>query len=152
MGAAWHLNKAKFAKYGVIVRSSNYTLYGDLSGRVMTVLRTFTPDLEVYSIDEAFLIVAGFDDRLESRCHELRNTVLQWTGIPVSVGIAPTKTLAKAANRVAKKSGSGVWSVMTEREQTDVLAKLALTDLLGYRSADVYQTRKARHRYASQVA
>ena len=131
MGAPWHLNKAKFAKHNVIVRSSNYTLYGDLSARVMTVLRTFTPDLEVYSIDEAFLSLEGLEERLEPHCRELRATVLQWTGIPVSVGIAPTKTLAKAANRIAKKTGAGVWSVMTERDQSEVLAKLALTDLWG---------------------
>ena len=106
MGAPWHLNKAKFAKHNVFVRSSNYTLYGDLSARVMTVLRTFTPELEVYSIDEAFLSLAGFDDRLEPHCRELRRTVLQWTGIPVAVGIAPTKTFAKAANRIAKKRAS----------------------------------------------
>lgn len=131
MGAPWHLNKAKFAKHNVIVRSSNYTLYGDLSARVMTVLRTFTPDLEVYSIDEAFLSLEGFENRLDAHAHDLRRTVLQWTGIPVSVGIAPTKTLAKAANRIAKKSGAGVWSAMDEREQTEVLASLALTDLWG---------------------
>lgn len=131
MGDPWHLNKAKFSKHGVIVRSSNYTLYGDLSARVMTVLRTFTPDLEVYSIDEAFLSLEGFDQRLEPHCKELRRAVLQWTGIPVSVGIAPTKTLAKAANRIAKKQGSGIWLAMTESQQSDVLAKLELTDLWG---------------------
>ena len=104
MGDPWHLNKTKFAKHGVIVRSSNYTLYGDLSGRVMTVLRTFTPNVEIYSIDEAFLSLAGFENRLEAHARNVRSTVLQWTGIPVSVGVAPTKTLAKVANRTAKKA------------------------------------------------
>ncbi len=102
MGAPWHLNKAKFAKDGIIVRSSNYALYGDMSARVMTVLRTFAPRVEVYSIDEAFLSLEGFGDRLEGHARQIRETVLQWTGIPVSVGIAPTKTLAKVANRTAK--------------------------------------------------
>jgi DNA polymerase V len=131
MGAPWHLNKAAFAKQGVVVCSSNYTLYGDLSARVMTVLRTFTPELEVYSIDEAFLNLDGFDDRLENHARQLRATVLQWTGIPVSVGIAPTKTLAKAANRLAKKQPFGVWSLMDEQAQTAALSTLALTDLWG---------------------
>lgn len=133
MGDPWHLNKSKFAKQGVIVRSSNYTLYGDLSSRVMTVLRTFTPNLEVYSIDEAFLSFAGFENRLDAHARQLRATVLQWTGIPVSVGIAPTKTLAKVANRTAKKQPSrgGVCVLLTEAEQTAALAKLDLTDLWG---------------------
>src|SRR4051794_11360396 len=100
MGAPWHLHKQRFAKAGIIVRSSNYTLYGDMSGRVMRVLAGFTPDVEIYSIDEAFLGLGGFENRLEAHARALRATVLQWTGIPVSVGIAPTKTLAKAANRL----------------------------------------------------
>ena len=103
MGAPWHLHKAQFESQGVIVRSSNYTLYGDMSARVMKILSTFTPDLEIYSIDEAFLGMSGFDDRLEAHARALRAAVLQWTGIPVSVGIAPTKTLAKVANHIAKK-------------------------------------------------
>lgn len=132
MGEPWHLSKGKFAKHGVIVRSSNYTLYGDISARVVTVLRAFTPDLEVYSIDEAFLSFEGFSD-LESHARALRKTVLQWTGIPVSVGIAPTKTLAKVANRAAKKdAGShGICILLREREQTQALAKIELTDLWG---------------------
>ncbi len=133
MGDPWHFSKAKFAKHGVIVRSSNYTLYGDLSARVMTVLRTFTPNLEVYSIDEAFLGLEGFERRLEQHARELRAAVLQWTGIPVSVGIAPTKTLAKAANRTAKKrpGRGGVCLLLNERDQTEALAAMELTDLWG---------------------
>lgn len=132
MGAPWHLNKQRFSQHGVIVRSSNYTLYGDISGRVVTVLRNFTPELEVYSIDEAFLSFAGFTE-LERHAHALRATVRQWTGIPVSVGIAPTKTLAKVANRTAKKdvTKDGVCCLMDETAQTAALAKLELTDLWG---------------------
>jgi DNA polymerase V len=132
MGDPWHLNKQKFEKHGVIVRSSNYTLYGDLSGRVVNVLRDFTPHLEVYSIDEAFLSFDGFAD-FGAHAHTLRARVLQWTGIPVSVGIAPTKTLAKAANRVAKKTANchGVHALLTESEQTRALEGFALTDLWG---------------------
>ena len=94
MGDPWHLVKDQHAHSGIIVRSSNYTLYGDMSGRVMSVLASFTPRLEIYSIDEAFLGFEGFETRLEAHARELRRTVLQWTGIPVSVGIALTKTLA----------------------------------------------------------
>lgn len=132
MGDPWHLNKAKFAQHGVIVRSSNYTLYGDISGRVVTVLREFTPDLEVYSIDEAFLSFDGFRD-LDAHARSLRATVLQWTGIPVSVGIAPTKTLAKVANRLAKKDAAsgGVLDLMDDNAQQAALGKLELTDLWG---------------------
>ena len=89
MGAPWHPHRDRFTDAGVIVRSSNYTLYGDMSGRVMSVLSRFTPDLEIYSIDEAFLRLQGFGPRLESHARALRAAVLQWTRIPVSVGIAP---------------------------------------------------------------
>jgi DNA polymerase V len=133
MGAPWHLHKDQFARSGVIVRSSNYTLYGDMSSRVMRVLADFTPDLEIYSIDEAFLGLAGFDDRLEAHTQALRAKVLQWTGIPVSVGIAPTKTLAKAANRMAKKdpASGGVALLLTATAQEAALARMELTDIWG---------------------
>jgi DNA polymerase V len=133
MGEAWHLCRARVNTQGVIVRSSNYTLYGDMSARVMRVLGGFTPDLEVYSIDEAFLDLAGFEHRLEAHARELRSTVLQWTGIPVSVGIAPTKTLAKLANRTAKKDphSGGVAVLLTAQAQEAALASIELTDLWG---------------------
>ena len=133
MGAPWHLHKEQFRRSGVVVRSSNYALYGDMSARVMRVLAGFTPDLEIYSIDEAFLSLAGFEDRLDAHARQLRTTVLQWTGIPVSVGIAPTKTLAKAANRVAKKNpdSGGVALLLTAAAQEAALARMELTDLWG---------------------
>jgi DNA polymerase V len=136
MGDPWHLYKAKYAKSGVVVRSSNYTLYGDMSSRVMRTLSDFTPDLEIYSIDEAFLCLAGFENRLTEHALNLRSTVLQWTGIPVSVGIAPTKLLAKAANRLAKKNpaSNGVLSLMSEHDQTAGLTQLDLSDLWGVAS------------------
>ena len=77
MGAPWHLSKDNFRKAGIVVRSSNYTLYGDMSARVMRVLADFTPNLEIYSIDEAFLSLGGFEARLEAHARELRKTVLQ---------------------------------------------------------------------------
>jgi DNA polymerase V len=133
MGAPWHLHRKDFECAGVIVRSSNYTLYGDMSSRVMQVLSTFTPDLEIYSIDEAFLGMGGFGARLEHDARTLRAAVLQWTGIPVSVGIAPTKTLAKVANHAAKKDQKhgGVVALLDEVARDDALAKIELTDLWG---------------------
>ena len=85
--------------------SSNYTLYGDLSDRVMKTLSDIIPDIEVYSIDEAFLHLNENHTDLETLGHTIRNTVKQYTGIPVGVGIAPTKTLAKLANKLSKKTG-----------------------------------------------
>jgi DNA polymerase V len=136
MGAPWHLHREKFERHGVVIRSSNYTLYGDMSARVMQVLSNFTPNLEIYSIDEAFLGLHGFETHLAPHAAELRRTVLQWTGIPVSVGIAPTKTLAKVANRFAKKDAerSGVYVMMDEAEIEKSLERMGLTDLWGIAS------------------
>ena len=131
--APWFMVEGQFAGRGVVVCSSNYTLYGDMSARVMRVLSGFTPELEVYSIDEAFLGLGGFEGRLEAHARDLRATVMRWTGIPVSVGIGPTKTLAKVANRVAKRTpgSGGVAALMTRADQDAALACLELTDLWG---------------------
>ncbi len=133
MGAPWHLNEDNYRKLGVEVRSSNYTLYGDMSARVMKTLSHFSPHQEIYSIDECFLGLEGFEDRLESHARQMRATVYQWTGIPVSIGIAPSKTLAKIANRAAKKNpeSGGVGVLMNHASQDVALAKIALTDIWG---------------------
>ena len=91
-------------KNGVEVFSSNYALYADMSSRVMQTLSDFTPDIEIYSIDEAFLNLAGFGCSLTDYGRKIRQTVRKWTGMPVTVGIAGTKTLTKIANRIAKRS------------------------------------------------
>ena len=136
------------------VRSSNYTLYGDMSARVMRTLAGFTPDLEIYSIDEAFLSLAGFEARLEAHARELRRTVQQWTGIPVSVGIAPTKTLAKVANRIAKKDADrgGVCLLLTEQAQREALGRMELTDLWGMAGRLAQRLARARHRQSARSA
>lgn len=133
MGEPWHVCRRRVNTHGVIVRSSNYTLYGDMSARVMRVLAGFAPELEVYSIDEAFLDLGGFERRLTAHGEELRRTVLQWTGIPVSVGIAATKTLAKAANRKAKKdpASGGVCVLLDETAIDAQLARMEPADLWG---------------------
>jgi DNA polymerase V len=87
------------------VFSSNYALYGDMSARVMTTLAQWTPDVEVYSIDEAFLHLSALpSEALMTSDQTMRTTIQQWTGLPVSIGMGPTKTLAKLANRLAKRS------------------------------------------------
>ena len=93
-------------RHRVAVLSSNYSLYGDMSQRVMEVVGCFSPEIEFYSIDEAFLRLDGLNVKPEEYGREIKDTVRQWTGIPVSIGIAPTKTLAKIANRFAKKDKS----------------------------------------------
>lgn len=102
MGEPYFNVKELLDRHKVAVFSSNYALYGDMSQRVMTVLQQFAPEVEIYSIDEAFLNLEGFRD-LPGLAKTIRETVRQWTGLPVSVGIAPTKTLAKTANDTAKK-------------------------------------------------
>ena len=86
----------------VLVLSSNYTFYADISNRIMSILKKSLPSIEVYSIDEAFFILDTKDNK-EKFCYELAKKILKWTGIPVSIGLAKTKTLAKVANRVIKK-------------------------------------------------
>ena len=126
--------RGRIEEQGVAVFSSNYTLYGDMSGRVMEVLRQFGPDVEEYSIDEAFLDLAAVPaDRLASRAAELRRTVKRWTGIPVSVGIAGTKTLAKVANRLAKKreGTGGVFVIAGEAERIEAVEAFPIGDVWG---------------------
>ena len=95
---------APFRRHGLVLRSANFTLYGDISARVVDVLREAAPAIEVYSIDESFLDVRGIA-QIIPWCDQLRKRVLRHTGIPCAVGIGNTKTLAKLGNRLAKKSG-----------------------------------------------
>jgi DNA polymerase V len=106
---------------GVQIFSSNYTLYGDMSARVTETLSHFAPEIEIYSIDEAFLNLSGFTGDLEKLCSEIISTVKRNTGIPISIGIGPTKTLAKIANKAAKKAG-GIFIIRNNR-QSDALIR-----------------------------
>jgi len=120
--------------HDVQVFSSNYALYGDMSQRVMACLEQFCPDLEMYSIDEAFLGLSGFTSRdLTDYGHTIRATVKRWTGIPVSVGIAETKTLAKVASRVAKRTPDtgGVFDLRTCPDRDALLGRFAVEDVWG---------------------
>jgi DNA polymerase V len=117
-------------RHQVVVFSSNYALYGDLSQRVMTALAEFTPESEIYSIDEAFLNLTGFRHLdLNDYGQTIRQTVLKWTGVPISIGIAPTKTLTKVAGNIAKKSIDGVFLLPTQPDL--ILADFPIADLWG---------------------
>jgi DNA polymerase V len=129
------------SRHQVRVLSSNYTLYGDMSSRVMECLSGFTPDVEVYSIDESFLDLSGLQGGdLPDYAREIKNTVKQWTGIPTCVGIAPTKTLAKLANFAAKKSlvdAGGVCDLSDIGLRDDLLRTIPVGEVwgIGSRSA-----------------
>ncbi len=123
-----------FARHGVRLLSSNYALYGDMSARVMQVLSRFSPDVERYSIDEAFLLFPALPrGELRAVAEKIRRTVLQWTGIPVCVGVACTKTLSKIANRLAKKTpgSGGVWLLDDPADVEARLAQVAVEDVWG---------------------
>lgn len=135
MGVPFFKIKDLVNKEGVYVFSSNYTLYGDMSRRVMNLLKNYTPKMEVYSIDEAFLDFSGFKQKdLESYAKNIRHQVLQQTGVPVSIGIGSTKVLSKIANRIAKKNkiqNEGVFSLLDERVKNKALEIFDVKDIWG---------------------
>lgn len=135
MGAVAHLFEKTFKQHNVYVYSSNYALYGDMSDRLMKILSSFTPDVEIYSIDEAFLQFKGYNRyNLEEYARQIKKTVLQCTGLPISIGIAKTKALAKVANKIAKKFDSkfdGVYVIDTEEKRMKALTWLKVEDIWG---------------------
>ena len=123
----------------ISVLSSNYPLYGDMSARVMKILEQFSPDIEIYSVDEAFLELKGFDNyNLSDYATIIRNRILKWTGIPTCVGIAPTKALSKVANKIARfdiKRTGGICVIDTEEKRIKALKWTSLKKVwgIGYR-------------------
>jgi len=119
-------------KNDVKIFSSNYSLYGDISRRVMRTLKQFSSEIEIYSIDEAFLNLSSIKhENLLEYGHQIRKTVLKWTGIPTSIGIATTKTLSKAANHIAKKDLSGVVNLINKKKIEEALKKIKINDVWG---------------------
>ncbi len=134
MGSPYFQYRSLIEHRGVQVFSSNYTLYGDMSRRVMSVLAYFSPEVEVYSIDEAFLNLAGFaTNTITDYGKKIRATVKQWTGIPVSIGIANTKTLAKVGAYIAKHSSKagGVVTLLHPRYRERALAMTPVAEVWG---------------------
>jgi DNA polymerase V len=135
MGAPAFEYQELFDKQNVLVFSANFPLYGDMSNRVMAILSDYSPDVEIYSIDECFLKLDGFEmfDLWEYGL-QMRTKVLKSTGIPVSVGFAPTKALAKLANRIAKKfpdRTKGVYNMATSELRDKALKWLKIEDVWG---------------------
>ncbi|MBP7205534.1 MAG: Y-family DNA polymerase [Candidatus Cloacimonetes bacterium] len=134
MGAPGFKHEALIRKHGGTLLSSNYALYGDMSRRVMDVLAKFSPELEIYSIDEAFLGLNGFRIRdLQDYGRKIRDTVHRWTGIPVSVGISRSKTLAKVANHYAKRYSGyrGCLVLLDDARIEKALRQLPVSEIWG---------------------
>ena len=135
MGAPIFKYKSLIANHNVKVFSSNYSLYGDMSSRVMSILKQFTPDIQVYSIDESFLKLEGFEDyNLTDYGMLMKNRILKWTGIPTCAGIAPTKALSKVANKIARKypnQTNGVYVIDTELKRINALKWTKIKDIWG---------------------
>lgn len=133
IGAPYHEHKSTLAHCRAAVLSSNYQLYGDMSQRIMRSLRMLVSDVEVYSIDEAFLRLDQFTHRnLYFMAANIRRRILQWTGIPTSIGIAPTKTLSKIANHFAKRhTKSGVFDIRGSAVQENLLSQLPVESIWG---------------------
>ena len=130
MGEPYFKIKDLVKKKNIQVFSSNYALYGDLSRRVMKVLKGFSDTIEIYSIDEAFLDLSHIkDDQVEEYGKKIRDRVLKWTGIPTSVGISSTKTLSKVANNIAKKNKAGV--IFLKENIDNILKDFDIADVWG---------------------
>lgn len=129
MGQPAHELGEYVQRFGLQMRSANFGLYGDMSARVVETLREFSQRIEVYSIDESFLDMSGVRDR-EALGQDIRFTVKQWTGIACCVGIGPTKTLAKLANKWAKKHG-GVIDVSNVQVRGEIMGQFPVEDLWG---------------------
>lgn len=133
MGTPAYQVRELLERHGVAVCSSNYTLYGDMSRRVMSMLNRYAPATHVYSVDEAFLDFTGWRGDLAGHCRRMVGDIGRSTGIPVSVGIAPTKTLAKVATRYAKRYAGyrGVCVIDTESRRIRALEEFPITDVWG---------------------
>ena len=138
MGAPWFKIRDFCQANGVVVRSSNYVLYGDMSRRVNEVYRRFSDEVEIYSIDESFLDFTGLPDPV-AHARDMRRTVRRWTGIPTCIGLGPTRVLAKVANHLAKKRPEldGVCNLTTRVEQDRLLPLVAIKDVWGVGRASV---------------
>jgi len=132
MGEPYFKVKKIVKENNVKIFSTNFALYGDISRRVMKTLKQFSPQMEIYSIDEAFLDLSSIkNEKLLEHSYKIRKTVLKWTGIPTSIGIGTTKTLSKAANYIAKKEKSGIVDLVNSKKIDELLSKIKINDVWG---------------------
>ncbi|MDZ4201449.1 MAG: Y-family DNA polymerase [Gallionella sp.] len=134
MGEPWFKLRDMARQHGIVAQSSNYALYADMSNRVMSILQDYSPQQEVYSIDECFLDLDGLPNPTQTG-HDIRQRIRRWVGLPVCVGIAPTKTLAKLANHVAKKrpqyQGVCNFQAMTAGDLNPILDSIEVGEVWG---------------------
>lgn len=146
MGEPFFKAKERLSQINAVVLSSNYELYSDMSSRVMKTLSTFVPRIEIYSIDEAFLDFSHVksEKAVKELACEIRRTVLQNVGIPVSIGVSLTKTLAKLADEVAKKNSefNGIRALIDEKDIGEVLRATSVADIWGIGSASAAKLAK----------
>ncbi|MDR6966689.1 DNA polymerase V [Flavobacterium arsenatis] len=148
MGAPEFKARAMLKENNIAVFSSNYALYGDLSNRVMKILELFTPNVEVYSIDESFLNFDGVrEDGFEEYGMEMKQRIMKWLSIPVCVGFGPSKTLSKMANKIARKypeQTKGVYVIDTDEKRIKALKWTKIGDVwgIGYRMKKKLEARK----------
>ncbi|MCL2303775.1 MAG: Y-family DNA polymerase [Planctomycetaceae bacterium] len=145
----------RLVEHGLVTAfSSNYRMYGDLSNRVMRTLTRWTPNVEIYSIDESFMDFTGLGvkhSEIDSLLHEITSTVKRWTGIPVSIGLGPTVTLSKVANDLAKK-GDGTCSLVDVDKRRAALEQMEIGEVWGIGRRLVPKMRKLGIRSALQLA
>jgi DNA polymerase V len=137
MGVPWFKIQSEAKRHGIVAFSSNYALYADMSNRVVEILSSFSPHIEVYSIDESFLDLSGFE-RVGYHVYgaEIRQRIADWLGLAVCVGIGPTKTLAKLANHCAKKSLAGEkgvcdFTTLAPDERLAIFERIAVGEVWG---------------------
>ncbi len=132
MGEPYFKVKKIVKENDIKIFSTNFALYGDISRRVMKTLKQFSPQMEIYSIDEAFLDLSSIkNENLLEHCYKIKKTILKWTGIPTSIGIGSTKTLSKAANYIAKKEKSGIVDLVNSKKIDEILSKIKINDVWG---------------------
>ena len=153
MGAPAFKYQSVFKKNNIHIFSSNFPLYGDISNRIMNILSSFTPNIEIYSIDEAFLNFKGFDNYdLEKYCEKIKKRVLKWTGIPISIGVGPSKSLAKVANKICKKfpkKTHGVYIIDSNEKRIKALKWLEIENVwgIGFKNSKKLREIKVKNAY-----
>ena len=130
MGEPVFKKQQHIKKNNVSVFSTNFELYGDMSNRIMSILAEESPEIEIYSIDESFIDLEGIRKK-EEFAKQIKEKVWKWTGIPISIGIGPTKTLAKIANAKAKKNGKGICILNSKKKIETLLKKTNISDIWG---------------------